>query len=122
MDYVVYVLSKDGKPLMPISRRGKVRHLLRDKAAKIVNYRPFTIQLTHDVHIVTEDVTLDVKRIDDNHVKWTASTKDTILCESIVESKARPKKPKKPYRKQVKKHRYRKPLSLKRKGVSNAGN
>ena len=121
MDYVVYVLSKDGKPLMPIIRRGKVRHLLRDKAAKIVNYRPFTIQLMHDVHIVTEDVTLDVKQIDENHVKWTASTKDKILCESIVESKARPKKPKKPDRKHVKKHRYRKPLSLKRKRVTNAG-
>ena len=73
------------------------------------------------MHIVTEDVTLDVKRIDKDHVKWTASTKDKILCESIVESKARHKKPKKPYRKHVKKNRYRKPLSLKRKGVSNAG-
>lgn len=119
---MIFVLSKDGKPLYPTDRYGKVRHLLRDKAAKIVSYKPFTIQLTNDVHIVTDDVTLEVKRIDENHVRWTASTKDTILCESIVESKARPKKPKKPYRKQLKKHRYRKPLSLKRKGVSDAGN
>ena len=51
MDYIAYVISKDGKPLMPITRRGKVRHLLRDKAAKIVNYHPFTVQLTKEQNI-----------------------------------------------------------------------
>ncbi len=30
MQYV-YVLSKDGKPLMPTKRFGKVRHLLKEK-------------------------------------------------------------------------------------------
>ena len=28
---MVYVLSKDGKPLMPTNRHGKVKHLLKDK-------------------------------------------------------------------------------------------
>lgn len=40
----VYVISKDGQPLMPTSRFGKVRRLLRDKKAKVISRCPFTIQ------------------------------------------------------------------------------
>ena len=32
----VYVLDMSGQPLMPTSRFGKVRRLLRDKKAKVV--------------------------------------------------------------------------------------
>ena len=42
---VVYVLDKNGQPLMSISRFGKVRRLLRDKQAKVVQRCPFTIKL-----------------------------------------------------------------------------
>lgn len=45
---MVYVLSKDGKPLMPTERHGKVRRLLKEKKAKVVNRTPFTIQLLYD--------------------------------------------------------------------------
>lgn len=41
----VYVLDMNGQPLMPISRCGKVRRLLRDKKAKVVQRCPFTIKL-----------------------------------------------------------------------------
>ncbi len=43
---MVYVLSKEGKPLMPTERYGKVRRMLRDGRAKVVKAKPFTIQLT----------------------------------------------------------------------------
>ena len=33
----VYVLDKDGQPLMPTKRFGKVRRLLRDKKQKYLN-------------------------------------------------------------------------------------
>ena len=51
---MVYVLDKDGKPLMPTERHGKVRHMLKDGRAKVVKQTPFTIQLTYepDTHCV----------------------------------------------------------------------
>ena len=45
---MVYVLNKYGKPLMPTTRYGRVRRLLRKDHAVVVDYRPFTIQLTYD--------------------------------------------------------------------------
>lgn len=44
MEYV-YVLDKNGSPLMPTSRCGKVRKLLKNGEAKVVKREPFTIQL-----------------------------------------------------------------------------
>lgn len=41
----VYVLNKDGKPLMPTARCGHVRHLLKEQKARVVTSKPFTIQL-----------------------------------------------------------------------------
>jgi hypothetical protein len=45
---IVYVLSKDGKPLMPTRRGGKVRVLRKAGMAKVVCRDPFTIQLLYD--------------------------------------------------------------------------
>ena len=53
---MVYVLSKQGKPLMPTERHGKVRRLLRDGLAHVVKVQPFTIQL----HFVTKEYTQKV--------------------------------------------------------------
>lgn len=39
----VYVLNKDGKPLMPTTRCGHIRHLLKEKKARVVRTNPFTI-------------------------------------------------------------------------------
>lgn len=44
----VCVISKNGERLMPTFRLGKVRHLLKDGKAKIINHHPFTIQLLYD--------------------------------------------------------------------------
>ena len=43
----VYVINKNGNPLMPC-KPAKARHLLRDKKAKVVKRKPFTIQLLWD--------------------------------------------------------------------------
>ena len=45
---MVYVLDVNGRPLMPTKRHGKVRHLLKNEQAKIIHYRPFTIQLLYE--------------------------------------------------------------------------
>lgn len=58
---LVYIISIDGKPLMPTKRYGKVRRLLRDKKAKVVNREPFTIQLLYKTKSeVVQDITLGV--------------------------------------------------------------
>ena len=57
---MVYVISKNGQPLMPTNRHGKVKHLLRSGNAKIVKRCPFTIQLTYESTNHTQPITLGV--------------------------------------------------------------
>jgi len=57
---MVYVLSIEGKPLMPTNRHGKVRRLLKQGLAKVVKVKPFTIQLLYDTTTYTQDVTLGI--------------------------------------------------------------
>ena len=45
----IYVLSADGKPLMPIHSHGRARRLLSSGKATIVSYMPFTIKLTYEI-------------------------------------------------------------------------
>lgn len=44
----VYVVDKDGQPLTPMTRCGKVRIMLRQKRARVIKKDPFTIQLIGD--------------------------------------------------------------------------
>ena len=57
-EYRVYVLDSEGKPLMPTTRFGKVRRLLKGGKAKAVCKKPFTIQLLYEpeTHVVQEVV------------------------------------------------------------------
>ena len=57
---MVYVLDKDGRPLMPTTRHGKVRRLLRDGLAVCARQTPFTIRLLYGTAGFTQDVTLGV--------------------------------------------------------------
>ena len=57
---MVYVLNKEGKPLMPTNRHGKVRHLLETGKAKVVSREPFTIKLLYDSTNYVQDLTLGV--------------------------------------------------------------
>ena len=45
---MVYVIAKDGTPLMPTERHGKVKWLLRKKKAKVESACPFTIRLLYE--------------------------------------------------------------------------
>lgn len=45
---------------MPTNRHGKVKHLLRDKKAKVIKHCPFTIKLLYEVNNYTQDLTLGV--------------------------------------------------------------
>lgn len=57
---MVYVISKEGKPLMPTKRHSKVRRLLKQGLAKVIRREPFTIQLLYDTTTYTQPVTVGV--------------------------------------------------------------
>jgi N6-L-threonylcarbamoyladenine synthase len=56
---LVYVLNKDGKPLMPTTCK-KARLLLKNGKAKVVKRTPFTIQLLFGCAGYKQDITLGV--------------------------------------------------------------
>ena len=58
---LVYVLDINGHPLMPTKRFGKVRRMLSDGQAKVVQREPFTIRLLYDIeNPVVQNLTLGV--------------------------------------------------------------
>lgn len=56
---MVYVISQDGKPLMPCSN-SITRLLLKQSKAKVKKREPFTIKLTYETTNYTQDLTLGV--------------------------------------------------------------
>lgn len=55
-----YVVSKNGKPLDPTKRPGKVRRLLKSGQAKVLKRKPFTIQLLIESTEYTKKYTMGV--------------------------------------------------------------
>ena len=81
---MVYVISKNGQPLMSTENHAKVRILLKTKKAKVIKRCPFTIQLAYDSTNYTQEVTLGVDA-GSKHIGLSATTKDKVLFESDVE-------------------------------------
>lgn len=55
----VFVVDKNGKPLMPTYSKPKVRRMLKDGRAEIFRHEPFTIQLTQRAGGYTQPVHYD---------------------------------------------------------------
>jgi len=81
---LTYVLNSNGQPLMPTSRSGKVRRLLKDKKAKVTKCCPFTIQLLYEAENNVQPVTLGVDA-GSKHIGISATTEDKVLYEADVE-------------------------------------
>ena len=81
---MVYVISKDGHPLMPTVRHGKVRRLLKEKKAAVIRRCPFTIKLTYDTPDIVQEVTLGVDS-GSKHIGLSATTETKELYASEVE-------------------------------------
>jgi len=81
---MVYVINKNGQPLMPTENHAKVRVLLKSGKAKVVKKCPFTIQLLYDSTNHTQKVTLGVDS-GSRHIGISATTKDKVLFESDIE-------------------------------------
>ena len=54
--YIVFVVAKDGTPLMPCTNPKKVRRLRKEGRARIYKHDPFTIQLLYESEMGTQPV------------------------------------------------------------------
>ena len=80
----VYVLSKEGKPLMPTSRGGRVRWLLKTGRAKVVRTIPFTIQLLEENRkYYTQEISLGIKPGSRQMGLSATSEKEELFCASV---------------------------------------
>lgn len=80
---MVYVLHKNGQPLMPTDRHGKVKHLLRSGKAKVVNRCPFTIKLTYESTSHIQPVSLGIDA-GSKHIGVSATIENKVLYEADV--------------------------------------
>ena len=55
----VYVISKEGKPLMPCSKT-KAKKILKEGKAQIVGYKPFTVRLVFQCENQVQPITLGI--------------------------------------------------------------
>jgi len=81
---MVYVISKNGQPLMPTENHAKVRNLLKAKKAKVIKRCPFTIQLAYDSTNYTQPISLGIDA-GSKHIGVSATTEDKVLYEADVE-------------------------------------
>ena len=98
----VYVLSKNGKPLMPTTRCGHVRILLKEKKARVVERYPFTIQLTYETEEQTQPLILgiDPGRTNIGAATITENGESVFIAQLVTRNKDVPKlmKERKQYR------------------------
>ena len=80
---MVYVLNKNGQPVMPTVRHGHIRRLLNSNQAKVVRRCPFTIQLLYDTGDHVQPVTLGVDA-GSGHIGLSATTETKELYASEV--------------------------------------
>lgn len=84
---MVYVISRDGQPLMPTKRYGKVRHLLKDGRAAVVKRCPFTVKLLYETgnHTQPADLGIDAGS---KHIGLSACTDKEELFAAEIELRA----------------------------------
>ena len=79
----VFVKNMRGEPLMPCSPR-KSRLLLKEGKAKVVDYKPFTIQLTYATGETKQDVSVGI----DSGAKYLGvaiTSEDKVLIKGEIE-------------------------------------
>ena len=81
---MVYVINKQGQPLMPTKRFGKVRRLLKDNLAHIVCRMPFTIQLDYDTTHFIQPIVLGIDA-GSKYIGISATTNKDELYAATVE-------------------------------------
>lgn len=80
---MVYVLNKQGEPIMPC-KEAKARKLLKQNKAKIAKHEPFTIQLLFECENQIQEVNLGIDA-GSKHICISATTEKQVLYEADVE-------------------------------------
>lgn len=80
---MVYVLNKQGKPIMPC-KEAKARKLLKQNRAKIVKHEPFTVRLLFDCENQAQEVNLGIDA-GSKHIGISATTEKQVLYEADIE-------------------------------------
>ena len=81
---MVYVLDKNGHPLMPTRRYGNVRRMLKSGRAKVVNRCTFTIQLQYETTLYTQEISLGVDA-GSKHIGLSATDPGTVYFEAEIQ-------------------------------------
>jgi hypothetical protein len=81
---MIYVLDNNGTPLMPTTRHGHARRLLRDGKAVLVSIYPFIIQLTYESTKHVQEVRLGVDT-GTKHVGLSATSRKKELFSAVGE-------------------------------------
>ena len=79
----VFVRNLRGQALMPCSQR-KARLLLKQKKAKIVGYKPFTIQLTYATGEANQEIHVGIDE-GARHIGIAITSKNKVLAKGEVE-------------------------------------
>ena len=122
----VYVLDINNRPLMPTKRFGKVRRMLRDGQAKVVQKEPFTIKLLYEPRTnVVQPVILGVDTGSDK-IGTATIANNTVVYASEVQIRndiSKKMDARKACRKnrRYRKTRYRKPRFLNRRNSIKEG-
>ena len=80
----IYVQAIDGSSLMPTTRAGKVRRMLRDGKAVIVSHTPFAVRLTYETSRFTQTVSLGIDA-GTKHIGLSATTGRKELFAAEIE-------------------------------------
>lgn len=109
---MVYIISNSGKPLMPTKRYAMVRILLKQKKAKVVQNKPFTIKLLYDTKEYTQSISLGIDS-GYTYIGYSAVGENSELIAgevTLLSGQSERLKDKAMYRKQRRQRlRYRKP-------------
>lgn len=81
---MVYVVNKNGIPLMPTKRHGKVRRMLKNGQAKVRKRCPFTIQLLYETTHYIQPIYLGIDA-GSKHIGVCATTEKKELYSADVE-------------------------------------
>ena len=80
---MIYVLSKNGKPIMPTENHAKVRLMLKYGKAKVIKGTPFTIQLLSSSKTYKQSITLGIDA-GSKHIGMSATTEKKELFSSEI--------------------------------------
>lgn len=80
---LVYVISKQGNPLMPC-KPAKAKRMLKKKAATVVKRSPFTIQLNFDCEEKTQPITLGIDTGYGNIGFSAVSEKEELISGTLI--------------------------------------